>query len=70
MRAKDKCGYCGRTFGELDKDGLSVYEFDNKSGICTQCQVWDSRATSRQHDFQESYMANHGRRSGGPVNTY
>ena len=68
MKGNDKCYYCSRVFGEHDKDGFMVHQFD-QSNSCTACQVFTSREAeaSRRNDYNESWSANHGRRSGGPA---
>ena len=44
-----RCAYCRRPFGMHGKDGMIVYRFD-QSHICTECQLFDDHASSRQYD--------------------
>ena len=63
MKEIDKCDYCGRVFGQPDKDGFMVHQFD-RSFVCTACQLFDSRESSRGQDYLDTRAINGQRRLG------
>lgn len=51
-----RCKSCRSPFGMPNKDGMVFYEFDNKSGICTACQIFDSREAQQSRRVDRSYV--------------